>query len=287
MQPSRGMGSGRPPGMPGPFDGAPVTKWLLIINIAVLIIDALLKAHPPLFLRDTWGYLSVEKAVYQGQIWRFISFQFLHANFGHLLSNSIGIFFFGPHIERWMSSRPFLVFYLLSGLAGALFYTLLFFIPGVFEVYGAETRMVGASAGVFGILAAFYYVAPEARVLLFFVIPMKMRTLGIAYFAYEAFRVVFVMDNAGGSAGHLGGAIFGLLVLKTPKAREWIIKLSQIGNGTKRPPKIRDAHIVREDHRSPIELSREIDRILDKISSEGIQSLTPRERETLDKARKN
>ena len=121
--------------MPGPFEGAPITKWLLIINIAVLIIDALLKAHPPLFLRDTWGYLSVDTAIFKGQIWRFISFQFLHADFGHLLSNCIGIFFFGPHIERWMSSRPFLVFYLLSGLAGALFYTLLYFIPGVFEIY--------------------------------------------------------------------------------------------------------------------------------------------------------
>ena len=272
--------------MPGPFEGAPVTKWLLIINIAVLIIDALLKATPPLFLRDTWGYLSIEKALFQGQIWRFFSFQFLHADFGHLLSNSIGIFFFGPHIERWMSSRPFLVFYLLSGLAGALFFTLLYFIPGVFEVYGADTRMVGASAGVFGILAAFYYVAPDARVLLFFVIPMKMRTLGIAFFIYEAVKVIFVMNNAGGSAGHLGGAIFGILVLKIPKAREIVIKISQIGQEQKGPGKIRDARVVREEHRSPIELSKEVDRILDKISSEGIQSLTPKERETLDKARK-
>jgi len=270
--------------MPGPFEGAPVTKWLLIINIAVLIIDALL--NPPLFLRDTWGYLSIEKAVSQGQIWRFFSFQFLHADFRHLLSNAIGIFFFGPHIERWMSSRPFLVFYLLCGLAGALFYTLLYFIPGVFESYGADTKMVGASAGVFGILAAFYYVAPDAKVLLFFVIPMKMRTLGIAYFIYEAVTVVKGMDKAGGSAGHLGGALFGLLVLKIPKARELVIKLSQIGADRKRPPKIRDARVIREEHKSPIELSKEVDRILDKISSEGIQSLTPKERETLDQARK-
>lgn len=286
MQSGRGPGSGRPPGMPGPFEGAPITKWLLIINIAVLIIDALLKAHPPLFLRDTWGYLSVDTAIFKGQIWRFISFQFLHADFGHLLSNCIGIFFFGPHIERWMSSRPFLVFYLLSGLAGALFYTLLYFIPGVFEIYGADTRMVGASAGVFGILALFYFVAPDARVLLFFVLPMKMRTLGIAFLAYETIKVVFVMDNAGGSAGHLGGIIFGVLFFKIPGVRAFVIKLSQIGTDSKRPPKIRAARVVREEDRSPIELSKEVDRILDKISSEGIQSLTPKERESLDKARK-
>ena len=280
------MGSGRPPGMPGPFDGAPVTKWLLILNIAVLVIDALLKAHPPLFLRDTWGYLSVEKAIFQGQIWRFLTFQFLHADFGHLLSNCIGIFFFGPHIERWMSSRPFLAFYLLSGLAGALFYILLYFIPGVFEIYGADTRMVGASAGVFGILAVFFFIAPDARVLLFFVLPMKMRTLGIAFLIFETVKVVFVMENAGGSAGHLGGIIFGVLFFKIPAIRALVVKLSTIGADGKRSPKIRDARVVREETRSPIELSKEIDRILDKISAEGIQSLTPKERETLDKARK-
>lgn len=273
--------------MPGPFQGAPVTKWLLIINVAVFFIDLLLVEHPPLYLRDIWGYFSIELAIFQGQIWRFFTFQFLHGDLNHLLFNSIGIFFFGPHIERWMSSRPFLVFYLLCGVAGALFYTLLFFTPGILDNYPVSAGMVGASAGIFGILAAFYYVAPEARVLLFFFIPMKMKTLAILVFIFETVHVILDLNNAGGSAGHLGGAILGLLIVKTPKAREFVIKLSRIGSGDKRAPKVRDATIIRERKQSPIELTKEVDRILDKISSEGIQSLTTKERETLDKARKN
>lgn len=274
--------------MPGPFEGAPVTKWLLIINAAVFLLDLLLTSSPQLILRDTWGYYSVEKVFYQGQIWRLLTFQFLHGSVGHLLGNCIGLFFFGPHIERWMSSRPFLVFYLFCGLAGVLFYTLLYFTPGIFDNYHPDSPMVGASAGIFGILAAFYYVAPNARVLLFFVIPLQMRTLAILYFAMETAAVLFNWHNAGGSAGHLGGALMGLLMLKNEKVRKLVIKISQIGLDQPQKSKtVKTGKVLREETRSPLELTKEVDRILDKISAEGIQSLTPRERETLDKARKN
>lgn len=288
MQPNYG---GRPPGMPGPFEGAPVTKWLLIINAGVLFLQILLTPQgTALFLQEE-GAFSIQKALYHFQIWRFVTFQFLHANFGHLLANCIGLFFFGPHIERWMTSRAYLTFYLLCGVAGALFYTLLFFLPGFLDGTVPETQMVGASAGLFGILAAFYFVAPNARVLLFFVIPMQMRTLSIVYFAYETAAVIFNWHNAGGSAGHLGGALFGLAVLKYPPLKQVVVRLSQIGSDQPRRPRgsrsERDATIVRETSRSPLELTQEVDRILDKISEEGIQSLTAKEKETLNRARRD
>lgn len=286
MQPQYG---GRPPGMPGPFEGAPVTKWLLISNVAILFLQFLLTSPGQVpFLRDE-GAFSIEKAIYQFQIWRFLTFQFLHADFGHLFANGIGLFFFGPHIERWMTSRAYLTFYLLCGVAGALFYTLLFYLPGFLEGTYPGTRMVGASAGLFGILAAFYFVAPNARVLLFFVIPLQMRTLAVVYFALETAAVIFNWHNAGGSAGHLGGALFGLAVLKIPKLRQGVIRLSQIGDkkqAKRGRSRKRDATIVREKEKSPIELSKEIDRILDKISEHGIQSLTAKEKETLNRARR-
>jgi membrane associated rhomboid family serine protease len=288
MKPGYG---GRPTGMPGPFEGAPVTKWLLIVNIAILFLMVLLTG-PGELLRDSsfyrWGSFSIQKSIYEFQIWRFLTFQFLHGGAGHLIANCIGLFFFGPHIERWMTSRPFLVFYLLCGIAGALFYTLLFFMPGFLDGYLPTIPMVGASAGLFGILAAFYFVAPNARVLLFFVIPMQMKTLAIVYFAIETLGVIFNWHNAGGSAGHLGGALFGLLVLKWPPLRQAVVKLSRIGGEKEagRVGKVKEAQIVREKNQSPLELTKEVDRILDKISEQGIQSLTPKEKETLNKARR-
>ncbi|MEN8679906.1 MAG: rhomboid family intramembrane serine protease [Akkermansiaceae bacterium] len=288
MQP--GYQSG-PPRMPGPFEGAPVSKWLLIINVGILFIQILLTGPGQRLQESAFyrlGSFSIEEGIYGFQIWRLITFQFLHAGFGHLLANCLGLFFFGPFIERWMTSRAYLVFYLLCGVAGALFYTLLFFLPGFFDGYTPAVQMVGASAGLFGILAAFYFVAPDARILLFFVIPLKMRTFAIGYLIIESLAVIFNWHNAGGSAGHLGGAIFGFAVLKLPPLKEFVIKLSQIGSGTqtKGPRRTRDATVVRESKRSPLELTREVDRILDKISEQGIQSLTKKERDILDKARR-
>jgi len=232
--------------MPSFFDGAPVVKKLLIINCVIFLLGIFMNTDRNAHLTplEEWGAFSIENGL---QVWRLITFQFLHAGFGHLFANALGLFFFGPHIERWLGSRPFLLFYLLCGIAGVLFYVLLFFSPGLLAGYSPESPMVGASAGIFGILAAFMVIAPEAKIYLFLVIPMKMRTFGILFFCYETAGVLFNWHNAGGSAGHLGGAFLGMYFAKNVGAS---------------------------------------DRILDKISENGIQSLTKEERNILDKARK-
>ncbi|MDC0318128.1 rhomboid family intramembrane serine protease [Akkermansiaceae bacterium] len=288
MQPDYQSG---PPSMPGPFEGAPVSKWLLIINVTVLFLQILLTGPGERLQESTFyrfGSFSIQDGLYGFQVWRLITFQFLHAGLGHLFANCLGLLFFGPHIERWMTSRAYLTFYLLCGVAGALFYTLLFFLPGFFDAYIPAVQMVGASAGLFGILAAFYFIAPDARILLFFVIPLKMRTFAIGYLIIESLAVILNWHNAGGSAGHLGGAIFGFAVLKLPPLKEFVIQLSRIGSGTTKKgiKKTRDATVLRESNRSPLELTKEVDRILDKISAQGIQSLTKKEKEVLDKARR-
>jgi len=285
MKPGGHGGGMRRPSGPSIFDGAPIVKKLLILNVGIFLLDIFLTPgdHSPGDLRplEVWGAFSIENS---WQLWRLLSFQFLHGDPMHLLSNMIGLFFFGPHVERWMSSRTFLTYYLLCGVAGALFYTFIFFVPGLFDHYSPTTAMVGASAGLFGILAAFYKIAPDARVLLFFFIPLKMRTFAIAYFAFEVIVVLFeVHDNAGGSAGHLGGAIFGLFLIKNDKARQWLINITNKKPPGKKRSKTRDATVVRD---TPLDITKEVDRILDKISESGIQSLTKKERETLDKARK-
>ncbi|MEN9534872.1 MAG: hypothetical protein RIR37_145, partial [Verrucomicrobiota bacterium] len=104
----------------------PVVKWLLFINIAIFLLDYLFIP----FVLDSnldgeniprlidWGAFSIESAAHHFQIWRFISFQFLHGSLGHLLFNAMGIFFFGPWMERWWGSSRFLIFYLLCGIGG-------------------------------------------------------------------------------------------------------------------------------------------------------------------------
>ena len=261
-----------------------MVKWLLIINVAVWLLDMMTNSAPQTqrsFLWE-WGNFSVAAGVEQLEVWRFVSFQFLHANGHHLLVNMLGLFFFGHFAERWWGSRKFLFFYLSTGVVGALFYVLLFYL-GWFakQGYDSSIPMVGASAGIFGILACVAVIAPNLQVLLFFFIPMKMRTFALMALSISVVVIVLNLNNAGGEAGHLGGAILGFILMRNPQLLSFISNEVMISRH--RP--IVDATIVREKKLRPrinIDMDdTEIDRILDKVSREGLQSLTNEERDVL------
>jgi len=256
----------------------PVTKWILIANIVIFALDWLLLDH----LLDRLGAFTVNGAIFGGRIWEFITFQFLHASPGHIFFNSMGLYFFGPWMERWWGSKRFLLFYLLCGAAGAVLYSVLA-LTGFFS-HGLGIPLVGASAGIYGILIGVAMIAPDLRVILLF-FPMSMRQMAIVIFALAIFFVVTgVGGNAGGEAGHLGGAILGFLLVKFPVL---------LGEGWERRrkiirPKFHPAESkLRPRTQVDLNAQDEIDRILDKISREGLQSLTQEERDRLRAAAEN
>ena len=77
---------------------------------------------------EEWGYFSVEKAIFRGQVWRFITFQFLHASLPHLLFNMFALYMFGMLVEQYLGRRRFLAFYLISGVGGAVMYLILMYL---------------------------------------------------------------------------------------------------------------------------------------------------------------
>ncbi len=267
----------------------PVVKWLIITNVAIFFLDYMIlpsvlgfrvdRLHPPLLV--SWGAFSVQTALVEFRLWEFITFQFLHGSLGHVLFNSIGIYFFGPWMERWWGSKKFLLFYLLCGAAGAAFFTLLMWL-GILPD-GMNSSLIGASAGIYGIFIGVAIIAPDLRVaLLFPPIELSMRQLAIALMVISAGAVLLKLGgNEGGEAGHLGGAILGFILVRYPG-------LLGCGPGS-------SAHSARHSTprfesklrpRTELDFNEEsaVDRILDKISNEGFQSLTPDERELLRRA---
>ncbi len=242
-----------------------VTTWLIVINVAVFVIDALLYRAGIVYVLGAvfneggvvdaivsferyealaatgrmqgWTamgpiqsacYFSFTKAVgsFAGvvdinlQLWRWISFQFIHANLGHIIGNMLGLYFFGPLIEQRLGRRRFLAFYLLCGIAGPIVY-LFFGITGILGM-SLASPMVGASAGVFGILLAAAQIAPRATVMLLFPpIPMQLRTLAIVLLVIAAYTVFTSGHNAGGEAAHLGGAALGAFLIRRPEWLNW------------------------------------------------------------------
>lgn len=235
------------------------------------------------------GFLGIE-------FWRFIGFQFLHVNIFHLLFNMVGLFFFGPMVERYLGSKRYLAFYLLCGIFGALMYLILNLAGFAVSLYSpnvhipgllfsdTHTPLIGASAGVFGVLMAGAALAPRATVLLYFVIPLQLRTLAYALVAIAFFSVLFGVSNAGGEAAHLGGAIAGFYFIRRPHHLHGFFDIIGRADPTSHHYRKggRSTHPRAPGRRQPT--NQEIDRILQKVSERGLQSLTEAEKQMLRSA---
>jgi membrane associated rhomboid family serine protease len=260
-----------------------VTTWLIILNVAVFVADALLERFVGEPYLTVWGDFSAVTAVLHTQVWRFLTFQFLHSGLGHLFFNMLTLFFFGPMVEGFIGARRFIGFYLLCGVAGAATYLILWaaHVPGI----GSYTSLVGASAGIFGVLIAAAQLAPDTRVMLLFPpIPMKLRTLAWGVLAISAFMVITNAENAGGEAAHLGGAALGFLLITKLHWLNFLegVSFRKISPGAIRQQVHKNAWQRRMQEAE--ELEREVDRILDKVAKEGMASLTSREKRTLQRA---
>jgi membrane associated rhomboid family serine protease len=263
-----------------------VTKSLLIANIAIYILDVFSNYQ----LRE-FGAFSINSAIFQGHIWEFITFQFIHASPAHILLNMMGLYYFGPWSERWWGTRKFLIYYLVCGAAGAAFFTLLamlHLLPGP----NMDAPLVGASAGIYALIISTAFLQPNMRVqLLFPPVAMSLSTLakvvcGIAILMIvgDNFLGWRLFENSGGEAGHLGGAILGFILMKFP---------GLLSNGRGQPGRPRKIVPFPPQERGPGKLhprseylrqeSDEMDRLLDKIHQHGLDSLTQEERDLLAK----
>ena len=244
----------------------PVVKWLLIINFAVFVAEVLFFGG----MREQITIIKKLFAVYPGgihawQLWRYVSYQFLHYDLMHILFNMLGVYLLGPVLEKHWGSRRFLKFYLSCGVAGGLCYPLLVHTG----ILGGNAFLVGASGSILGMLAACAILFPHF--LVFFIVPIRIFA-GICILC-AVLIIASQSANAGGEAAHLGGLIAGgLYVLAS--ARD--IKL-------KAKPRKKTNTFEKKNARQR-SLQKEVDRILDKVSKQGINSLSRKEKQTLEEA---
>lgn len=276
----------RAPG--APWSALPVNTLLIIANIVVFVVQVFLpKGIVVLGLGKFdvigfWGHFSTA-TLFKLEVWRLISFQFLHAGILHLFMNMMGLYFFGAMVEQYLGKKKYLAFYLVCGICGGLAYLLLNLagilaakmgltnIPGL--LYGnAATPLVGASAGVFGVILACAFIAPNAVVqLLIPPIPLKMKFFAYGYVAIAFISVVFGASNAGGEAAHIGGAIAGFFFIRNSHL---LRDFFDIFDDSRKKP----------DAPAPGQTDAEVDRILDKVRDKGLHSLSDKERATLERA---
>lgn len=247
----------------GPFSNLPpATRYILIINIAVFVVAMI----PGL---GGWIYslFSVFPKTYIDaiQVWRLITYQFLHGGPLHIFFNMLMLYFLGPFLEGYWGSRTYLRFYLIAGAAGGVVYTLLV----LFDVLW-PAPMVGASGAIYGLMASAAVLFPQSQVLLFGIIPMRMITLLIITVIWSAMNFMSG-QNAGGEAAHLTGIAVGVFYVYV---RPRMIQIRMMRSKGAWHKKIQERQ----------NFFAEVDRILEKVHQSGIGSLSRKEKEILKEA---
>lgn len=249
---------------------------LIAINVAVFLTINLVGNLSNLQLLHFFG-LPVGGSAFVTRFWTFFTYMFTHLNLGHLFWNMLLLYFMSQVFFTLFGENKLLYLYVMSGLSGG---ALVLLMGLLFPASFAHAILIGASAAVLGIGAVMAVYAPNYRVYLFGILEMPYK-----YFYLLTFVLSTIIDlsvNTGGKISHIGGAAFGLLYgLSLKKGTD----LSRFSFGFKKKSRLKVVHYHQEEESSPSPGSEEqrMNRLLDKISKGGYDSLTKKEKEELYK----
>ncbi len=267
----------------------PMVKYLMIINGAVFIIGLLIDLIKPGLFVSFFG-LSHIGIFYEFKIWQVFTYMFLHGGWLHIFFNLFALWMFAGELEQLWGSRFFLRYYLYSGIGAGFFIMFMNFF--LYTRYGISVPTVGASGAVYAILLAYGMTWPNREVMLYFLFPIKIKYLVIAFGLIEFFGTLSTAAGRGGSVshiGHIGGLIAGFLILNfrsrfrtsnSKSSQQVSDKLSQLF-------KQKRVNKKKKQIEERIRAKKIIDRLLEKIAKNGMSSLSAKERKDLEWARRH
>jgi membrane associated rhomboid family serine protease len=268
-------------------------------TILMAVIAVCFCAQQLISFRFIEDYLALSASgLKRGFVWQLLSFQFLHDGLLHFLFNLVTLWSFGRVLEYRLGARRFLWAYFLAGVSGGALQTALALaLPSVYGGY-----LFGASAGICGLMAVFCLLEPDVPIFPFF---LKARYVLVLLVGVAVALIIFPVGPRISHAAHLGGLLVGVLWVKLGWQHDyvvmpwerWLARLRRSRPARRQPELVstaaqkgaawRTSRARPEPEPAPEEfISQQVDPILDKISAQGIQSLTEAERKVLEAARK-
>jgi membrane associated rhomboid family serine protease len=219
----------------------PVVKNIIIINVLMLLATFVNEN----FMIEKFALFYPASPLFRPH--QLVTHMFMHGSFFHIFFNMYALWLFGCALERQWGSKKFMIFYFVTGIGAAMFYSLVLWLqvwyaeaqidPGTLAqmkdllltgqsyVHGTpamqqwvsimSTPMVGASGAVYGVLLGFGMLYPNAELQFIFPpIPIKAKWVVIIYGALE---LILGLSNSGGNIAHfahIGGMLFGFLLIK-------------------------------------------------------------------------
>jgi membrane associated rhomboid family serine protease len=189
----------------------PGVKWLLIANVGLFLINFLAARFMSLDIFSLLG-LVPRQVVGSFTVWQLGTYMFLHSVFslGHILFNMLALWMFGTSIEQVWGTRRFLKYYMICGIGAGVCVVILNYLFG-----SPNTRTIGSSGAVYGLMLAFGMLFPEATIYFSFLFPIKAK-----YYVMLMAAIVFLssLGDTGGTVSHfahLGGMAVGYAYLKS------------------------------------------------------------------------
>jgi membrane associated rhomboid family serine protease len=278
----------------------PAVQALIAISVAVAFLQWT-------FNQNLSASLAFDFSTLPGRWWAAVTYMFAHVTVWHLLANMYALYLFGPRLEHAWGARKFTWFYLLCGFGGVAF-EMLFVRTGT---------LVGSSAAVFGVMTAFVMQWPDDELYLMFTIPVRVRTLVVSLLVLNlVIGIVATSDGANiGYVAHLGGvaAAYAYVRMAASTGIEQVRQRVADLPDADEPPRAIPRNLPRRDRGDEVDdivakskaiaakrapsltpqsqprrevRANELDRVLDKISEQGIDSLTSDERKTLEEMSK-
>ncbi len=248
-------------------------KYIILANFLVLVLSYMVGKSESAY--NVWvRYLGMYAPYFiRGAIWQPLTYMFLHGGIGHFFWNMLLLFFFASEVERVLGTRRFLRFYFASGAFAGLCALMIPSLP-----------TIGASGACLAVLTAFALYFPDARLFLFplpFLI--KAKYVAIALGGFTVLRLLAGGRPGVSDWGHLGGIAYALFYVKMWPY--WKHRLPQVR--VPRPRKSKgSSHVLEDEPESDLEVRDKVDKLLEKVHKEGVQSLTRKERKFLEETSK-
>ena len=274
---------------------------IILINVIVFIVHGIFYVFSKSLFSVIYSQFAIPSylELYIQKPWTLITYAFTHSMRDpfHIIFNMLVFYWFGKLLNEYLGSNKVIAIYIWGAIVAGLVYLIAYnFVPFYREMSAAI--LVGASGSVYAIMVAAATLLPEYRFFLLFFGPVRIKYIA-AVLIFISF-LFSVGPNAGGNLAHLGGALLGFMFIRQmQKGNDWSKPVTAtihfVKNLFKPKPKIKVTHRQDEagmsasvkDNTQQRPDQNEIDRILDKISERGYESLTKEEKEKLFNASKN
>ncbi|MBP7510496.1 MAG: rhomboid family intramembrane serine protease [Bacteroidia bacterium] len=272
---------------------------IILINIVVYLAFALIGLVLFLFNLNNWQTSALKLLMLPASVtnfvmqpWSLVTYMFLHEGFFHLLFNMLWLYWLGNLFQQYLGNSKSYQAYILGGFFGGIIYMLSFNLFPAFSNQVQFSYALGASAGVLSIVIATATLLPNYQVYLLILGPVKLKYIALVSVLLDLISIP--NGNAGGHIAHIGGAVFGYFFIKLIYSNNLFSNqmdrfFESFGKVFKSKPPVKVYH--KGNNAKPESFvkqnQQQIDQILDKISKNGYESLSQREKEILFKASKD